>query len=99
MIYYRKTLFGRGPKLTAVQDHLLESVIHYYESLREVGTYQDSAESAAKMAIIIWDHVSEWWGCDDVQRDREVFCERYSRSNSTPIYTLSELLKKASTTL
>ena len=21
MIYYRKTLFGRGPKLTAVQDH------------------------------------------------------------------------------
>jgi putative transferase (TIGR04331 family) len=77
-------------------DHLLESAIPYYESLRNVGIYHDSAESAADMVIRIWDRVSDWWESDAVQRAREGFCERYSRSNFTPIETLSVLLKQAS---
>jgi putative transferase (TIGR04331 family) len=76
-------------------DHLESSAIPYYESLREVGIFQESAEAAAQMVASIWADVSGWWGSAQVQRARERFCDRYSRVSVAPARTLAGLFDQA----
>ena len=76
-------------------DHVEESAIPYYELLREVGIFQESAEAASQMVASIWADVHGWWNRAQVQRARERFCERYSRVPVAPARTLAGLLDQA----
>jgi putative transferase (TIGR04331 family) len=76
-------------------DHLEESAIPYYELLLDVGIFQVSAEAAANMVASIWDDIPRWWNNTRVQCAREKFCERYSRTSTTPARTLARIFDQA----
>jgi putative transferase (TIGR04331 family) len=76
-------------------DHLEESAIPYYELLLDVGIFQESAEAAANMVANIWDDIPSWWNNTRVQCARAKFCERYSRTSTTPARTLARIFDQA----
>lgn len=73
-------------------DHLLPSAKPYYELLRNAGILADTPEQAAEMLISHWDNISGWWDGKRVQDAREVFCERYARTEKYPVRVLKKLL-------
>ena len=50
MIYYRKTLFGSGPKLTAVQIHTPEYLAMWEKTTAEFDEIDDQLERESKQA-------------------------------------------------
>lgn len=75
-------------------DHLLPCAKPYYELLKKVGILADTPSQAAEMISSRWDNINEWWGCDDVQNARKIFCQQYARVEKKPVKTLRNLLIK-----
>ena len=73
-------------------DHLLPSAMPYYEMLREAEIIVDSPEQAAKHVELHWDDIEKWWGSDEVQNARKLFCQHYARTEKHPVRTLKYLL-------
>ena len=51
-----------------------------------------SPEAAAKHITTCWDDLDSWWGSENVQNARKVFCDKYSKRVNSPILTLKKLL-------
>lgn len=53
----------------------------YIESLKRVGIYHDSPESAAAYLNNISDDPYPWWNSESVQRARQQFCDCFARTS------------------
>ena len=73
-------------------NHILDSARPYYELLRDAGILADTPDQAAKNVVLHWDNISEWWGNEEVQNARRLFCEQYARVEHQPVRTLKRLL-------
>jgi len=70
---------------------LKEEAKSYFELLKSVGIFHETAESAAKQMINVWDDVALWWESKEVQNAREKFCKQYSRDNSELVEHLRKI--------
>ncbi len=50
----------------------------YFERLKEVGIFHESAEKAASHISSIWYDIPTWWQSEGVQSARQDFCDRYA---------------------
>jgi putative transferase (TIGR04331 family) len=50
----------------------------FFDKLREVGIFHESAEKAALHISTIWEDIPSWWQSDEVQSARKYFCDRYA---------------------
>jgi putative transferase (TIGR04331 family) len=73
---------------------LRESVVPYFERLKEVGIFHKSPESAAHQMARVWDDVATWWYSDSVQAARKEFCYRYSRMPEQPLKEMEHVLRR-----
>jgi len=73
-------------------EHLLPSAKPFYIMLRSVGILADTPKDAANHISANWNNISAWWDGEEVQKVREIFCERYSKTSRRPIWTLRSLL-------
>jgi putative transferase (TIGR04331 family) len=55
---------------------------YYFDQLESVGVFHKTPESAAKHLTKIWNQVDEWWESGPVQRIKNEFCFKYSRTNN-----------------
>ena len=62
----------------------------FFELLRSVGIFHDSADSAAEFVSSIWNDVEGWWRTPSVQHAKEQFCNQYCR---VPLRPLAELFE------
>lgn len=76
-------------------DHLLPVAKPYYELLRDVGIIADTPKQAAQFVALNWGDIDKWWGSEEVQRVRKIFCNQYARSENDPVTTLKAILCKA----
>lgn len=73
-------------------DSLLPDAIPFYELLINAKIVHASPEAAAKHITTCWDDLDSWWGSENVQNARKVFCDKYSKRVNSPILTLKKLL-------
>lgn len=71
--------------------HLLPSAKPFYELLMEAGILFDTPEQAASHVAKNWDDIDSWWKSDAVQRSRNLFCEKYARSENKPVRALKQI--------
>lgn len=81
-----------------LENHLLPEAKPYYELLRGVGIIADSPKQAAETVALYWDDIDKWWGSEEVQYVRILFCEQYAKSVNNPVTNLKDLLCKATNT-
>ena len=58
---------------------LRDTAIPYFEELKAVGIFHESAVSAAQHCARIWDDVESWWLRAEVQSSIQKFCHQYAR--------------------
>jgi putative transferase (TIGR04331 family) len=75
--------------------HLRPDAKPYYEQLRTAGIVHDTPQSTAAAVAARWDAVDDWWHSAEVQLARRNFCERYARTDPTPVRTLKRILRDA----
>lgn len=75
---------------------LRDSAVPYFELLKKVGIFHDTAESAAQQLIEAWDDVAAWWGSEPVQAVRKNFCDQYSRMPGEPLKDIERELRQIS---
>jgi putative transferase (TIGR04331 family) len=73
-------------------EHLRESAKPYYQLLVDAQIIHLSPESAARKINEIWEDVDNWWQSQEVQKARQIFCDRYARIEKKPIRKLKQLL-------
>jgi putative transferase (TIGR04331 family) len=76
-------------------DHLLPIAKPYYDLLRSAGILADSPEHAAQLVAQYWDNIDGWWGSEQVQDARLIFCEQYARVEKCPVRAMKRLLTSA----
>jgi putative transferase (TIGR04331 family) len=69
-----------------------ENASPYFELLKSVGIFHDSAESAAAMVSLICDNVDEWWLSSEVQDAKEKFCDQFCKMPRQPLTRLINVL-------
>lgn len=62
----------------------------FFDKLREVGIFHESAQKAALHISTIWEDIPGWWQSDEVQGARKYFCDRYA---ATPVDIDRRLMK------
>ena len=66
----------------------------YFELLKKVGIFHETAQSAAHQMIKVWDDVDSWWNSEEVQNARIKFCEEYAYISKKPIDKLQNFFEK-----
>ena len=74
-------------------DFLRPEAIPYYQLLLDAGILHMLPEAAANKVNEIWDCIDEWWGSEEIQTARQVFCEQYSRLSLRPVDDLIKILQ------
>jgi putative transferase (TIGR04331 family) len=69
-----------------------------FETLKSVGIFHDSPESAAKHVVNIWDDVARWWYNEELQKVRAQFCRKYAYRHFSVISRLADVLHEAART-
>ncbi len=69
-----------------------ESAWPYFDRLETAGIYHKTPESAAAKMAQIWDDVPGWWSRSDIQQERNLFCNRFSRMPAKAISVLKDVL-------
>ena len=64
----------------------------YFEELKRVGIFHNSAESFSEFVSTKWSDIELWWTSDDVQKVRLEFCDNYSRKEEEPLKFLKNIL-------
>lgn len=64
----------------------------YFDKLRNVGIFHESAASAALHISGIWDDIPSWWKSEAVQSARRYFCDNYAASPPDIIGRLKQIL-------
>jgi len=72
---------------------LRESAVPFFESLKSVGIFHETPESAAQQMAMVWNDISGWWDSAEVQSIRLEFCKRYSHFPDSPLDNLASLFK------
>jgi len=72
--------------LTPKYNEFRDDSINDFESLKKVGIFFDSSDSAAKHINAIWSDVSGWWKSSELQKARQEFCNKYARTTSNPLF-------------
>ena len=62
----------------------------YFDELKEVGIFHDTAESAAKHIVSVWDDVEKWWSSESVSKSVKHFCSRFSNIPENTIKSIYE---------
>ena len=78
-----------------LDNHLLPEAKPYYELLRGVGIIANTPKQAAETVALYWDDIDKWWGSEEVQSVRRLFCEQYAKSVNDPVKNLKDLLCNA----
>ena len=73
---------------------LRASAVPLFESLKTVGIFHETPESAVQQMTQVWDDVAGWWESEIVQVARQQFCHCYSRVTARPIEELAEVLRQ-----
>tara|TARA_B110000116_G_C16445902_1_gene407017 strand:- start:23 stop:556 length:534 start_codon:yes stop_codon:yes gene_type:complete len=61
---------------------LRESAKPYFDSLKNVGIFHETPESAAKHIISVWDNVNCWWNDSLTKKSVSDFCKMYANTNA-----------------
>jgi putative transferase (TIGR04331 family) len=64
----------------------------FFDRLRDVGIFHESANEAALHISKIWVDISSWWQSDEVQSARKYFCDRYAATPPDIHKRLKEIL-------
>ena len=64
----------------------------YFDKLKDVGIFHESAEGAACHISDIWEDIPSWWRSKEVQNAREIFCQRYAAPLPDMVMDLRRLL-------
>lgn len=73
---------------------LRDSAVPFFESLKSVGIFHDTPESAARHMALVWEDVSSWWDNEVVQAARCEFCEQYAHTPQKPLMALKRVLRE-----
>lgn len=73
-------------------EELLPEAIPYYKLLLDVGILFENPEDAANHVNKNWNCIDEWWFSDEVQKARQIFCDRYARTVKSPLSMLKKIL-------
>ncbi len=60
---------------------LSDDAAPYFDRLKQVGIYFDSAEDAARHVNAVWDNVENWWSDPETQAARKFWVDHYARSS------------------
>jgi putative transferase (TIGR04331 family) len=66
-----------------------------FESLKSVGIFHDSPQSASLQLQNVWEDVEIWWKSAEIQKAREDFCLKYAERSDLVIPRLAKILKEA----
>ncbi|MES2510128.1 MAG: LIC12162 family protein [Pseudomonadota bacterium] len=77
------------------QWELRDSAMPFFESLKEVGIFHESPESAADHVSRIWDNVEEWWHGDKLRRVLADFKNQYCRTPDNLLDQIEKALQGA----
>ncbi len=64
----------------------------YFNKLQQAGIFHTKPEDAARKVAEIWDDVQKWWNNPEVQEARQIFCDRYARTQENSFNRLREAL-------
>ncbi len=73
---------------------LRDSAVPYFELLKAVGVFHDSAEQAAGQLASVWTDIPGWWASHEVQDARQAFCDRYAKRLDDPLKALTNFFKE-----
>lgn len=77
---------------------LRDSAVPYFETLKRVGIFHETPESAAAKMSEVWEDIAVWWNSEPVQSVRKDFCHRYSRISERPLEDMEHVLRLISDT-
>jgi putative transferase (TIGR04331 family) len=72
--------------------HLFPQIKPHYEKIQAVGILHDKPESAAKFIAGHWEDIDGWWGSDEVQSARRLFCDTFAHMVPQPLTRLRSIL-------
>ena len=72
--------------------HLNFEAFVYFEKLLQCGIYHDSPESAANKLNQIYNDPDAWWHDAAVQKVRQEFCDKFSRTTPNWLSEWNQLL-------
>jgi putative transferase (TIGR04331 family) len=72
--------------------HVRDSAAPYYQPLLDAGIVFESAADAATKVTEVWSNVGAWWASAEVQRARQIFCDRFARHSAAPSRELARIL-------
>ena len=72
---------------------LRESAKPYFDSLKNVGIFHETPESAANHIVTIWDNVDSWWNDLLTKNAVSNFCEMYANTNTELLNRLSKEIR------
>lgn len=64
----------------------------YFEQLKKVGILHKTPESAADKVNEIWNDVEGWWGSEELQTARLIFCNQFARVSKNSIQEIKQAL-------
>lgn len=73
-------------------DHLLPEVRDDYQILKNASIFFDNPKECAEFIEKNWHSIEKWWSSKDVQKARELFCEKYSKIEKNPATEMKKLL-------
>mgnify|MGYP001328063222 CR=1 FL=1 len=75
-------------------EKLRNSCMEDFELLRKNKIFFTDPISATDHINQVWDDVNKWWYSENVQRAREKFCFKFSRTNSKILKDIKEIITK-----
>lgn len=67
--------------------------VPFFEQLRSVGLFHDSALSAANHVKTIWEDVDSWWNSEEVRQVLKIFSNEYCKINISLVSEISSVLR------
>jgi putative transferase (TIGR04331 family) len=78
---------------------LRSSAEKHFQKLKSVGVFHTTPESASDKINEIWDDVEGWWGSDELQQVRRLFCNQFVRLSKNPIQEIKKALLTTRSTI
>lgn len=76
-------------------DHLSDEAKPFYQKLVDSGIIQLDADVAVSHIEQNWHDIDSWWNNADVQKQRQIFCQKYALEVKNPSSSLVKVLNKA----
>ena len=94
---YLETLASNFPTVVFanINDCLVNNETkEYLEILKEVNIFHDNFSSAAKFINDNWGNINNWWNREETQKARNIYCNKFVKSNKNMINELYKIINK-----